>query len=464
MSEKTIVVGGGITGLAAALELDKRGEDFLLLEAGNGPGGVIRTLRQDGYLFERGPNSFPSTSEAIFEIARELGMEEEIIAADPAANTRFLYHKHRLIEIPTGPGPLMKSKLFSLGEKLRVMMEPFIRARRDESPESVAHFFARRFGPAPARTLVDAFISGIYAGDARKIGIRSAFPKLWEMEQQHGSIFKAMKAKRKAGGASPTKMTIHSFRDGLGSLADRVGQRLGERMRCGRRLAELDRSEGGGWKLAVEGPDGLEELSCARLILAAPARVSSLLLNRLSPMAADILADIDHAPIISVHAGFAESELPRLPQAFGFLAPRPSRLRTLGWLFSSRTFAGRAPEGYFALNGFIGGANDRNAITASDDALQHLLMGELSLALGMTKMPAPGFFALSKWDPGLPQYNMGHHRRIEAVTRLLAEHADLALAGNYLEGISIADCIKSGRTAVDRLLAGPVSSMAGGEA
>ncbi len=459
MSERVTVVGAGISGLAAALELEKQGADVLLIEAGPRAGGVVQTLREDGYLFERGPNSFPSSSASIFEIAEELGVSDQIIEANPAAGVRYLYHKHQLIEIPTGPGPLMKSKLFNFRQKMRIMCEPFIFKRRSQAPESVAHFFARRFGSAPARTLVDAFVSGVYAGDARRIGVRSAFPKIWEMEQEYGSIFKAMGKMRKKSGKSPSKMTIHSFRDGLSTLIDAAATRLGSKLVCNTALKGIERPAGGGWKLRVEGPEGAEEIASDRLLLAAPASVSGMLLTKLSAMAADILFDIDHAPIIAVHAGFAEKELPRLPEAFGFLAPRPSRLRTLGWLFTSQTFPGRAPEGHFALNGFIGGANDRGALQASDDALEHLLTGELSLALGMSRIPKPSFFRLSKWAPGLPQYNMGHHRRIEAVKTLLAEYPDLELAGNYLDGISLADCIKNGRAAAGRLLSRPAATV-----
>ncbi len=448
----TCVVGAGISGLAAAQELLDRGENVVVLEAAHRAGGVIETINENGLLFEKGPNSFPSTSDEILTLAEKAGVTDRIITAQEAAETRFLFHKHHLVEVPSGAKSFIKTDLFTFWQKLRILCEPFVAKRKSELPESVAEFFSRRLGSAPTRTLVDAFVSGIYAGDARQVGIEATFPLLKQMEDEYGSIFKALNARRKKrkNGEAP-KMTIKNFQGGLSELPDGLAKNLGEKLRLGRKAKHLKQDKNGGFILTVEGPQGIEEVRAQKVVLAVPAPIAGLLLTGVSPFVADLLFDIDYAPIASVHAAFPESEI-NLPTAFGYLVPRPSRMRTLGWLFTSKTFTGRAPEGTHVLNGFIGGALDRGVVKADADALQYILLGELSLALGMHSFPKPSFFGITNHEPGLPQYMVGHAHRVKAINKLLRDCPNLALIGNYLEGVSLNDCIKKAKAAVADLM------------
>ena len=465
------VIGGGISGLSCAWELSRSGADVLLVEAHERVGGLVRSGHTDGYLFEWGPNSFPSTATQIRSLAAEVGVEDRIIEASPDAKVRYIYFGRRLEPIPMGPGDLMKSRIFNLRQKLRIMMEPLIPKGDPEKPESVAHFIARRFGPAPARTIVDAFVSGVYAGDARKVGVRAAFPKLWEMEQEAGSLFKAMgrmrKERKKSGGAPPTAMTLMSFRNGMEELVHAVGEKLRAegQLVLGRTVRRLTPREGGGFTLAAEAVDGtVEEIACDHVVSALASAATGLLLADLEPMVADLLFEIEYAPVVVVHAGFSEEELLNLPKAFGFLSPRPSRLRSLGWLFNSRIFAGRAPEGHHALTGFIGGATDPSIVDAPEEALRHLVLGELSMVLRMSRFPQPDLFRCVRQQGGLPQFDLGHHLRVKAVRTLLAALPGVDITGNYLEGISLDECIRGGRAAARRVLAAAESPPSRAEA
>lgn len=444
------VIGAGISGLAAAQELLDRGEDVVVIESSSRAGGAIRTSKVDGHLFEWGPNSFSSTASEILELAEKAGISQDIISAKESAETRLLYHRHHLRRIPTGPKELMKTDMFTLWQKLRILWEPFVAKRTSVGPESVAEFFSRRFGPAPTRTLVDAFVSGIYAGDARQVDIEATFPMLKQMENEFGSVIKAMKARSKKGGKE--KITIKNFKEGLEELPLGLARNLGDRLKLNCKAKSLRSRVGGGFDLIIDGPDGTEELTAKQIVLAVPAQIAGLLLTGVNPIVADLLFDIDYAPIASVHAAFEDGELENLPEAFGFLVPRPSRMRTLGWLFNSMTFDGRAPEGVQCLNGFIGGSLDREVVKAQPDALKYILLGELSLALGMHSFPEPSYFKIINHEPGLPQYMVGHAKRVKAINTLLQDTPDLALIGNYLEGVSLNDCIKKAKSAVTQLV------------
>ncbi len=451
------VIGAGISGLAAAQELVDQGKNVVVLESSHRVGGAIETVSHDGKLFENGPNSFPSSATAILELAKQAGVDQDLTQANGAAETRLLYHNHRLMKIPTGPKDLLKTDLFSLPQKLRILWEPFVAKRKSTLPESVAEFFSRRFGPAPTRTLIDAFVSGIYAGDARQVGIEATFPQLKKMEDEHGSVIKAMRSRKKTGHGN--KMTIQNFKHGLSQLTEGLAKNLGERIKLNRRAKLLKENGRDGFTLTIEGPNGIEELRAKQVVLATPAQSAGLLLTGVSPIVADLLFDIDYAPIASVHAAFPDDELRELPSAFGFLVPRPSRMRTLGWLFTSMTFPGRAPEGVQTLNGFIGGALDREAVHAKAEALRYILLGELSLALGMSRFPKPSYFNIVNHEPGLPQYMVGHAQRVKAINKLLKDSPDLALAGNYLAGVSLNDCIKKGRAAAHILIGKPEAEL-----
>jgi protoporphyrinogen/coproporphyrinogen III oxidase len=452
-----LVIGAGISGLSAAFELIERGEDVLVLDRGEEAGGLVGTDRVRGYQFERGPNSVPASAVNLVAMARELGLGDAIIESGDAAQERLVFHRGRLLPVPTGPGALLKSDLFTFPQKMRVLAEPFIPRRRSDGPESIALFVARRFGRAPARTLVDAFVSGIYAGDARRVGADAAFPKLVAMEKEHGSIVKALrrraKERRKAGGEAPGKLI--NFEKGFGQLTEALAARIGSRLRLQHEVESIKVAAAGseGFEVAVRdlSSDRRETVRARGLVVTVPSRRAGLMLTSVSPMMSDLLFDISYAPLLSIHAGFDETEIPNLPPAFGFLVPRPQRVRTLGWLFNSTVFAGRAPEGKIALTGYLGGASDEAALEAHPDAITHLALGELSMSLRMSRIPKPDYWKLNPYLPGIPQYDLGHRRRSEAIATLLGQVPGLGLAGNYLGGISLDDCVKNGREAAARV-------------
>ena len=448
MSEQkrlTTVVGSGISGLAAAWELCRHDEDVLVLEAADDVGGCVRTVELEGCTFECGPTSFPETGKHLIQMAEELGLADAIVNQKPAATNRLIYVDHRLHRVPATRRDLVRTDLFTPMEKLRILMERFVPRGPSDKRESVAEFFYRRFGLAPVRSLVDGFVCGIYAADARRLGMRSAFPVIHGLESKYGSIMKALSVRKKKG--KHRVPDLRSFNGGLATLTHVAAEQLGpQRVKTGVRVAGIERREDGRLKLTTVSNDQQGEIITDRVLLAVPAETAGRLLTPHHSMLADLLFDVEYAEVYVAHFVFREDELEGLPDAFGYLVPRPQRMRTLAMHFTSKIFPDRAGEGLVALTGFIGGANDSMIVHETDESLKRAMLGELSVALGMTRTPVPEAFNIIRHTPGLPQLDVGHSLRIKAMKTLVGELKGIEMAGNFLGGVSLNDCVGIARS------------------
>ena len=297
------VVGAGAAGLAAALELRSRGADVALLDAGDAPGGVMRSEAAGGFLFERGPNAL-LVKPAALAFLRRHGLEGALIPAGPEARLRQLLHGGRLVKVPVGLGAALATPLLSARGKLRVLAEPFV-ARGSGAGESVAEFVARRLGREALEALVAPFLVGVYAGDETRLGAEAVLPALVAFERERGSILRGALAgalARARGGAregAPPRGLRGSWSaaSGLGGLARALAERLGERVALGTRVAALSR-EGAGFRLELEG-GARGALRARALVLALPAHGAAELVRPLGGELAALLARIEYAPLVS---------------------------------------------------------------------------------------------------------------------------------------------------------------------
>jgi oxygen-dependent protoporphyrinogen oxidase len=452
MSVRTVVVGAGLSGLAAALASVRRGDETVLLEASDRPGGVVRSERRAGYLLELGPNTVRPTRE-IAALVRELGLENEAVYAD-ARLPRYVDFGGTLQAVPMSPGGLLGTRLLSLGGKLRILMEPLIRARRsdesDESDESVRDFVARRLGPQVAERLVEPFVGGVFAGDARRLSVAAAFPVLAGWERRHGSLFAgALAARRAARGsnadADALPKGLLSFRDGVEALPRALAARLGETLRLRSAVEGLApdtaKTAGRGWTLVAAGT----ELSADRVILTLPAPRAAAIVSSFAPEAARALAAIPYPPLALLHLAWEERALRRPLAGFGQLvAPSPNR-RILGAVWSSSLFAGRAPAGRALLTVFLGGTRDPGALALSDDALVAAATKDLEEE-GLIHGP-PEVVRITRWEAAIPQYERGHVRAVSVLAETERRWPGLHFRGNYRGGISVGDVVRQGLAA-----------------
>jgi protoporphyrinogen/coproporphyrinogen III oxidase len=458
MNVDSVIIGAGISGLVAAHRLKKMGRDLLLVESGDRVGGVIQSREVEGFLIERGPNSLRGSHEFL-DLVEELNLTGELITADPRAPA-YVYAGGEFHAVPMSPPALVKTKLISNAAKLRLLREPFVKARRGGGEESVASFVRRRLGGEILERLVEPFLSGVYAGDPEELSLQACFPKLAEFEAEAGGILRGAlrAAKQSRKGAARPKRSLRpyrlcSFRHGLSALPEALSQSLGDRLLTSARIIDIRST--GGFEIKVEHRGEIKKINSAALVISTPAYVAGRLLGDIAPEIAALVAEIPYASIASVPLAYRQGQIARKLDGFGFLAPRGEGLRTLGSIWNSSLFAGRAPEGWACLTNFIGGATDAGAVKLGDEELIRIVHDDLSKALGVSGEPRR--LPVTRYEHAIPQYTLGHAARVERIETRLRGAPGLWIAGNYLRGVSLGDCIKQAeRVAVeiDRAIVG----------
>jgi len=415
------VVGSGISGLSLAFRLTKGGYEVILYEREGEPGGNIRTRSQSGYLFELGPQTILA-DERLLTFFRELGLKP--LRADPSSKNRFIYKRGRLVPLPLNPVAFLTSPLLSLRAKLRVLKEPWISPSGAED-ESIADFVRRRLGAEFLDYIVAPFVSGVYGGDPERLSVRYATKKIHALEREFGSLIRGALKRRALG---PGGVLI-SFEGGLADLVKRLSGELDIRKNCA--VLSVRSTEGGFLLETCEGEEKTETL-----VLSCPAYVASSLLADVSGGASRTLEEIDYVPLVVVNVGVKSG---RVPDGFGLLVPRREGRRILGVVFSSKLFPGRAPAGRDLLTVYLGGATDRGVIDESEEEITETVIRELKEILGTGD---PEFVHVQKWRRAIPQYEIGYGRYLTLASELESNHRGLYLTGNYLSGVSVADCLR----------------------
>jgi oxygen-dependent protoporphyrinogen oxidase len=447
------IVGGGITGLSAAawLEHDHHIDDVIVLEASGRAGGKIRTGLGGGCTVEWGPQGFLDNSPGTLELARVTDLEGSLVRASDASADRFILRRGKLRTVPTSPVAFATADLLPLGGRLRVFAEPFAR-RRPVGDETVFDFARRRIGRQAAEILVDSMVTGVFAGDSKKLSLAATFPRMAAMEAEHGSLTRALVAKmreaRRAGrsrsGPSGPGGTLHTFAEGMEQLPQRLADRLGRRLYPDAPVTRLAR-DGGVFHLAVGG----DEIVADRVLLTLPARGAAGLLSKLAPVAVAPLEATPTVPIAVVMTAYdAPDAFGRALAGFGFLVPRGERAGILGTLFCHAIFPAQAPDGTLFLRTMLGGAREPEMADLDDDQLVAAVRRAHARIFG--RDPEPDRVWIVRWAEGISQYTVGHLDRVAAAERA-ARAVGVELAGSPYRGVSVNDCIKQARAAARRL-------------
>ncbi|MBM4383438.1 MAG: protoporphyrinogen oxidase [Deltaproteobacteria bacterium] len=433
-----VVIGAGAAGLGAAHALKRRGRDVLVLEAREAPGGAMRTVTQDGFTFERGPNSL-RIGAPLLELLRETRAEALVEKAGPASRARYLLRPEGLVAVPLSPLAFATTRLVSARGKLRLLAEPFT-PRGDGARETVAQFVARRLGPEALEKLVAPFLTGVYAGDETQLGANAVFPSLVRFERERGSIVGGALASLFARAPRGLAGSL-SARGGLGALAAAIAGALGDgAVRCSAPVREIAR-DGTAWRIALE----REVIRARTLVLAAEAPAAAQLLAALDPEASRAAASVAYVPIASVSLDVDPSALRTQLAGFGFLVPRDMQLDLLGALFMSQLFAGRAPAGRELVTALIGGARWPSVLDASDDEIARRVFAGLDRALGLHATPR--VLAASRWVHAVAQPGANHAALAAALRARVAASPSFQLAGGWLDGVALGDAFASGLAA-----------------
>lgn len=443
------VIGAGIAGLTSALRLSEMGHEVTLFEASRYAGGVIRSERTGGYLVEHGPNSVQTRTEALERLIDEIGLAGDVVEAAPQALRRYVVRGGTPLPLPSSPLTLFNSELFSWRAKLALLQEPFAAAADAEAEESVARFVQRRLGSEWLEYAADPFVAGVFAGDPARLSMRHAFPRVYELEQSHGSLFKGLLGRARRRGSSPrSARRMFSFRDGLAMLPAALARRLGTRLRLGAAVVRMAPSTTG-VTLSIE-ENGREEV---RRFDAAVSAVPLYTLARLVPREGfntELLSGVRYAGVRVVALGYRRDAVAHPLDGFGLLVPAvEARFQLLGILFTSSLFPERAPEGHVLLTVFVGGSRRPELAVAGTAYIESLIQADLRQLLGVSGPPA--FVRHVSWPEAIPQYEVGYGRVLRHLDDLEEQIPALAFAGSYRSGISVGDAAASGEAAALRI-------------
>lgn len=454
------IIGAGITGLSAAYYLQQAGHCAVVFEKRDRIGGAIKTSKEKGYLYEHGPNSLMVSDKRVAELIEATGLDSEKLVANKAASKRFIIHEQELHTLPSSPMTLLSSKLFSFKAKARLLKEPFITKREPESGnEAFADFVRRRLGQEVLDKAAGPFVSGIYAGDPNRLATRHAFPKVYALEQDHGSLFKGMfqtgrEIKKGKGDTNRlAKREIISFKDGMERFPQALehildeGTIFRETTLVNIELNKKTKRWHINWKCA-NGSVGKGSFS--DVILTVPAhKLPDLPLKGAVNDAISQVQHLDYPPVTAMVLGFKRDQVKHPLDGFGMLNALTEKSKILGALFPSTLFPGRAPEGHVSINVMLGGSRTPEHAKMSDSAMKASVMDELRRLLDIEGNPT--FTKITRWEKAIPQLNLGYNTVLEQIEQCERKFPGIHFAGNYRGGISVGDCITSGQQLSDKI-------------
>ncbi len=450
----TAIIGGGISGLTAAYFLNKSGIPFTLFEASDSPGGKIKSTKTEGFLVELGPNSLQTTTPLLNQIIEETGLSAHQVFADGQAKKRFIVKQGRPRALPTSPPAALTSGFFSLKSRLGLLKEPLVSRGKAGQDESVAHFIQRRLGSEVLDYAVDPFVTGIFAGNPLNLSLKHAFPALYRLEKDHGSLLRGLLAsKRRKSGSLNNKTNaerrIFSFRDGMEMLPAGIANQFRDKIKLSSKVIGISSSING-WQIEATTSSAVYSDSFDAVINTLPLPAFSSI-DTSYESNSDLFARVDYPPVTVMAMGFHKDDVDHPLDGFGMLVPhKESGVRILGTIFSSTVFPGRAPSDHVLLTTLVGGARKGDLCTLPKDLLEDFVLDDLFHLLGVHGKPV--FIRQIDWTKAIPQYNIGYGEVKQAIADLEAGNKGLYFAGNYRCGISVGQAMESGHHAAQQVI------------
>lgn len=459
MSVDVAIVGGGVSGLATAWELQNKGFSVVVLERQVRVGGHALSENINGFVMEHGPSTVNAFDEHAQNVSTRLGLAAEQMELADGVKNRYLVSRGALKAIPISPLGFLTSDYMSLAGRVRMMMEPLMGRAQKDVEETIQQYTTRRFGAEFCDRIMDPLVGGLYAGRASELSMASVFPKMLDLEEKYGSVAKGMMMRRLKGGKMPGKR-LFSWRDGIGTLPRTLAVKLEASKRGAVKTGVTVRAIGRravGYQLDC-GENGV--LSARAVVMATQPHVTSGLIEGLDERSAAAAISISTPPLAVVFLGYRRDQIDHPLDGLGFLAAQAENLGLTGVQFSSTMFAGRAPDNGVALTAYVGGARQPDLACLPENELGQLVQDRLRPLLGIRG--APVVTRVRHWNLGLPQYRIGHGDVVATLDATAQRTPGLYLTGNYLAGPAVAACLKrAGETADDVagfLAAHPVSS------
>jgi oxygen-dependent protoporphyrinogen oxidase len=496
--KRIAIIGGGISGLTAAYELEKSRQagaeiDWHLYEASDLLGGTIETTRRDGFILEGGPDGWVTEKPWARDLAIELGLEADLIYSNDATRKTYIHIDGRLqpipdrmrMMVPEDLSTLENSPLFSAiaraayaGELQRA---DELRSAAPATDESVASFIRRHFGEEVLAKIGSPLLSGVFGGDVEKLSVRAVMPAFVAMEREHGSLIAAIQSKAKSRGEHPPQPIFTSLRNGVASLIDAIVAQLpAGSLHLNESIYELEWQDGDEWYVHTQhdlrpgrrAPESQSHYLFDQVILATPLDVTRKLLLWLDPVSTSTLLpsssslasllpqQASSAVLIAFAWSVDAARTFTIPPGFGFLVPQstdtnPTEPRLLACTFVDQKFPNRTPDGAHLIRVFFGGATAEIFAANTDEQIAALALTQLEKILGPLPTPDPTLTTIRRWPRSLPQYEVGHLNRMVRLEALIAEIPTLTLLGNSYHGVGLPDLIHAARAAARNLIPTP---------
>ncbi len=467
-----VIVGGGITGLSAAFYAHRKAQGeglplrITIVEKSSRLGGKINTLHKEGFVIERGPDSFLARKYPIIQLSKDLGLENELTGTNPKAKRSYILHQGKLhpmppglvLGIPTEISPFVKTRLISMAGKARAAMDFILPRKADGEDESLGHFLERRLGKEVLQHIAEPLLAGIYAGDTYQLSLQATFPQFQQLEQKHGSLIKGMTKNRKETSASTElpeyakKSTFLTFKQGLTSMVAALQAALTEANVSILTESALEEIEQQGDKLVFtlqresEAPRVIQGDAA---IFTVPAFALARLFEHLPKV--NSLKDIEYASVANVVLAYKGKQIKINEEGSGFVIPRTEGRFITACTWTSIKWPHTASEEDLLIRCYVGRAGDQRHKELSDEEIVSRVKQEVRDLLGITEEPT--FTEVTRLDLSMPQYPVGHLQLIAEARKELEQHLpNVRMAGAAFEGVGIPDCIRQGRDTAEKLV------------
>ncbi len=452
MSKKVVVLGAGISGLTPAYFLAKEGFDVTVLEKKREVGGSVETVKENGFLFDRGPNSGLETTPVLSKILADLKLGDDLVYANKEASKRYILRDNMLHPLPMNPPAFIKTKLFSGKAKARLFAEPFIGRSKDGYYQSIADFVKRRLGQEFLDYAINPFVAGVYAGNPEELSVKSSFPKLYELEEKYGGLIigtvKSIKERKQRAEKSKQSARMFSFAEGMQKLPNAIASYLGHRVHTFSDVTSIEKN-GNGFNIKYNNAGHLKEIDCDILLSTVPAYTAAELFKSWDEKLTEHFNAVYYPPVLALMLGYNKESIRQSLDGFGFLVPAKERRSFLGAIWSSVIFPNRCDENKAAFTLFVGGARDPEVGNIDKEILIKKVRGEFEKIMGITE--APVYTGYKYWGKSIPQYNIGYIEHERYFDEFEKNNPGLYLGGNYRGGISIGDCLKNGELIFERI-------------
>jgi len=450
--EEIIIVGAGITGLTTAYWLKKSGFNVKVLESNDEVGGNIKTQKHFNFIFDTGPNSGLETTPLIKQLVDELNLQEEFVYANKQASKRYILKNNVLHPLPMNPKDFITTKLFSSKAKIRILMEPFIGKSKDGYYQSVAEFVRRRLGQEFLDYAINPFVSGVFAGDPENLSVKSAFPKLYRLEEVYGGLFKGMikgaKERKKRAEKSKQSAAMFSFKNGMSVFTKKLCDVLGNDILLNHRVEEI-KKDNQNYVVVTNVNGEKKEIKTQSVFITTPAYVAAEILKNMDGYLFNQLSTIYYPPVLVLNVIYRKDKIGQVLDGFGFLIPEKEKKSFLGAIWNDSIFPNRGDENFASFTIFVGGARQSKIFENDLNEVINQVLSEFEQIMKIQSQPESIKYKF--WEKAIPQYSIGYVEKEFAINTFEQRNRGIFLGGNYRGGISIGDCIKNSEIHFERL-------------